>query len=136
MPRPLLLALLLLTACASEQEASQPLTPLQIRSQLFGHMVQVTDPQGGRYFIRFHRGNTAEIITDTSEFARWYPDVEKGLCLQLHDKPPRCAPLYQTNPSHYQWAGTMFSDLTVRAPDIYQDRNGLRPFPETFFPTR
>jgi hypothetical protein len=134
MPRSWLLALLLLTACGSEQEASQPLTPLQIRSQLFEHMVEATDPQGGRYFIRFHRGNTAEIISNTSEFARWYPDVDKGLCLQLHDDPPRCAPLYQTNPSHYQWGGTMFSDLTVRSPDVYQDRNGLHAFPETFFP--
>lgn len=128
MLRLLLPALLLLAACAAEEGPPQPLTALEIRSRVFGRMMEATDPKGGRYFIRFQDGNTAEIIGDTREFVRWYAGTPQGLCLQPHDGPVHCAPLYQLGVAHFAWGDTRLTDFTVRRPEFFgHDQSGAFP---------
>jgi hypothetical protein len=131
-PRALLLGALLLAGCTLDEGPPQPLTPLAIRSRLFGHMLEATPAGGARYLIRFARPNQAEIIGQSREFVRWYIDAARGLCLQRYQAEPACAPLYQLNVAHFRWGDTVLSDLTVRTPgfDRDRDRDGPGLFPE------
>jgi hypothetical protein len=129
--RALAVAVLLLAGCADEGPP-QALTSLDIRSRLFGHLMEARQDDQAPYLIRFARANRAEIYGETREFARWYADDPQGLCLQYYRAPPLCAPLYQLNVSHFRWGNTTLSDLTVRRPhfDFDQDRGRSFLFPE------
>jgi hypothetical protein len=123
-------AALLLGACALPDAPPELMTTLAIRSQLIGHMVQATAPGAPRQLIRFGRSGRAEIIGEESEFARWWADPERGLCLQQHETSPRCAPLYALSIAHYQWGDTRLDDLTVRPRGLGErDRGFDRPYP-------
>ena len=87
------LLLLLLASCGVDEDFSQPLTALQVRSRIVGHSIRATDSSGASYGIYFRRTDFAEIYDDTVEYVRWYADDAHGLCLQLRDEPERCAPL-------------------------------------------
>ena len=130
--RLLILAGLLLAGCAAADEPPERLSALDIRAALFHHLIDATAPDGTHYFIRFIRPSTAEIIGKTREFARWTTDPEHGLCLALHEEPPRCAPVFRLNVAHFQWGATLLSDLGSRRPDFDfgHDRIHQRsPFP-------
>jgi hypothetical protein len=123
----LLLAVLLVAACAEDEGPAPPLTSLQIRQRLFGHQMEATEKDGSTYLIRFERINVAEIIGKTRDFAHWYTDPQSGLCLQRYQEQLVCAPLYELNVAHYRWGDTVFADLTVRTPGLGHDFD--RPFP-------
>ena len=114
MPRALAVLLVLsLAACASEEELNAPLSPIMIRDDFYGHMMEAQAPDGTRTIYRFWRANTGQRIGETDEFIRWYAD-DTGLCLQSHDATPVCAPVYQLNVAHFRWGDQIFSDLTIR----------------------
>lgn len=109
-----LVSWLLLAGCARPDEPAELLSPLMIRSFLVGHLMEVSAPDSDRYLIRFGHSDLAEIIGETADFARWYTDAALGLCIQRHDAPARCAPLFALNVAHYRWGDATLSDLTVR----------------------
>jgi hypothetical protein len=129
--RSLAVAVLLLAGCADEGPP-QPLTSLDIRSRVFGHLMEARQGDRAPYLIRFEHADRAEIYGETREFARWYADDRLGLCLQRYRAPPVCAPFYQLNVSHFRWGKTTLSDLTIRRPHLDFDHDRDRPF---LFPT-
>lgn len=127
--RSLALALLLLTGCA-EEGPPQPLTSLDIRARVFGQLMEARPDGGAPYQIRFERGGRAEVYGETREFAHWYADDRRGLCLQPYRAPPACAPVYQLNVSHFRWGNTTLSALTIGPQfDFDHDRNRSFLFP-------
>ena len=109
-----LVSLLLLVGCISGQQP-ELLSPLDIRAALIGRLVAVTAPgSDGYYLIRFERGDRAELISETAEYARWYADAERGLCIQKYAAPESCAPLFVINFAHFRWGDATLSDLTIR----------------------
>ena len=107
---------LLLAACAEDADFSQPLTALQIRDRLVGREMEATSSHGARYGIYFQHTNFAQLYDGTAEYARWYADDAKGLCMQQRDLPEYCAPVYQLNVAHFRWGDTIFGEIGVRIP--------------------
>lgn len=131
----LILAGLLLAGCAAADEPPERLSALDIRASLSHRLIDATAPDGTHYFIRFSRPSTAEIIGTTSEFARWTVDPEHGLCLALHQEPPRCAPVYRLNVAHFRWGDTLLSDISIRRPGFDFDHDRFHqpsPFPRFY----
>jgi hypothetical protein len=116
---------LLLAACGTEEDPSQPLPPVYISEQLFGHTIEATTSGGAHYLLRFDRSDYAERIAETSEFVRWYTAADRGLCLEAYGAAPVCAPLYQINVQHFRWGDTLFSDLSIPDPG-FGGGHGLR----------
>jgi hypothetical protein len=118
MRRFLLCLTVLLTGCADDQEAPEPLAAIYIFEQFFRHTMEATTADGARYLFRFERGDFAERIGTTADYVRWYTDPEQGLCLQEYGADVVCGPVYQVNVAHYRWRDLLFSDLTVREPGL------------------
>jgi hypothetical protein len=64
------LLLLLLASCGVDEDFSQPLTALQVRSRIVGHSIRATDSSGASYGIYFRRTDFAEIYGTNRNVAR------------------------------------------------------------------
>lgn len=116
--------LLLLSGCASDEDASEPLTGVYVYELFYGRTMEATTADGTHYVYFFERTTLAQKIGETSEYIRWYTDPEQGLCLQDYGAAPVCAPVYQLNVAHFRWGTTLFADLTIRQP-AFGDRHGI-----------
>ena len=130
-PRKTLLALTSLVAACTQAEPDQPLSPLAARDVLVGRQILATENGAGSYQYLYLRPNGVALVNgQTAEFGRWRITEAGELCLQWHDGPERCSPVYQTGGFHYRSGAT---DLSVLG-SCYSNSLGYarRPFGSPF----
>lgn len=102
-----------LTACVGSQSLEQPLSPLVLRSELVDRTIIGTE-NGQTSFINLAQNGVATLNGPSTELGRWQFDESGNLCLQWHDEPPRCAPVYAASGSHYRFGDMDLSVLSSR----------------------
>jgi hypothetical protein len=101
MRRALLGLILALAACASPAEEEQPLSPVQIRSQLIGGTLFGYE-EGGQVYIYLAPNGVAVRNGAIAEYGQWRVDEARGLCFNWHGTDESCTQVYQIHSGRYR----------------------------------
>jgi hypothetical protein len=100
----ILLAMLALSACASDGDLNQPLSPIAIRSRLSGRTVMGNE-NGQIFYMHFAPNGVVVRNGSAAEYGQWRTN-EAGLCLVWHDQGEQCMPVYQVHIGRYRLGNT------------------------------